>query len=97
MAKLRFQLGTWNKSATLNGKDLGTGFLVVELDNTVAIKNLFKTTFLFNLTDVKDAAQDGKDLTITTSAGDVIELRAKAIDLENLGRLINAATKAGAA
>ena len=94
MAKLRFQLGTWNKSASLNGKDLGTGFLVVELDNTVSIKNLFKTTFLFSLTEVKEAVQEGKDLTITTNGGDVIKLRAKADDLESLGRLINSVKSA---
>ncbi len=97
MAKLRFKLGTWNKSATLNGKDLGTGFLVVELDNTVSIKNLFKTTFLFTLSEAMEAVQNGKDLKITTASGDVIELRANVADLENLGRLITAATKASAA
>ena len=43
MAKMRFALSTWNKGASINGKDAGTGFLVVELDNTVSIKTIFKT------------------------------------------------------
>lgn len=97
MAKLRFSLGVVNKSATLNSKDIGTGFLVVELDNTVSIKNLWKTTFLFSLNDVKEAVQDGKDMKITTQSGDVVELRAKSDDLESLVRLIRAKSKKEAA
>ena len=44
----------------MNGKDVGTGFLVVELDNTVSIKTLFKTQFLFMLGDVKEAVQGNR-------------------------------------
>lgn len=88
MAKLRFALGVWSKSATLNDKDLGTGFLVVELDNTVIIKNLFKTQFLFSLGDVKDTALGIKDIQITIHSGDVFKLWAKPEDLGSLERLI---------
>lgn len=88
MAKLRFSLGTLNKGATLNGTDIGTGFLVVELDNTVSIKNLFKTHFLFMLGDVKEAVQGNKEIQITTNAGDVFKLWAKSDDLSALERLI---------
>ena len=88
MAKMRFALGTWNKGATLNGKDIGTGFLVVELDNTVSIKTLFKTQFLFMLGDVKEAVRGNKEVQITTSGGDVIKLWAKPDDLSALERLI---------
>lgn len=97
MAKLRFQLGTWNKSATINGKDAGTGFLVVELDNTVSIKSLFKTTYLFSLDEAQECSQQGKDLTIKTKAGDVIELRARADDLAGLDRMIQSQIRKGAA
>ena len=94
MAKLRFGLGVWNKSATLNDIDLGTGFLVVELDNTVSIKNLFKTQFLFTLGDVKDAVLSEKEIHITTKAGDVFKLWATSDDLSALQRLINSQREA---
>lgn len=88
MAKMRFALGTQNIGAALNGKDVGTGFLVVELDNTVSIKTLFKTQFLFMLGDVKEAVQGNKEIQITTHGGDVIKLWAKPDDLSALERLI---------
>lgn len=88
MAKMRFPLGTWSKGATINGKDAGTGFLVVELDNTVSIKTLLNTKFLFMLGDVKEAVSGNKDLQITTQSGDLIKLWAKSEDLGALERLI---------
>lgn len=88
MAKLRFALGVWNKSATLNDKELGTGFLVVELDNTVSIKNLFTTQFLFSLEDVKDIVHGAKEIQITIHSGDIFKLWAKPEDLGSLERLI---------
>ncbi len=88
MAKMRFPLSTWNKGATINGKDAGTGFLVVELDNTVSIKTLLNTKFLFMLGDVKESELSNKELQITTNAGDAIKLWAKSEDLGSLDRLI---------
>lgn len=93
MAKMRFSLSTWNKGATINGKDIGTGFLVVELDNTVSIKNIFKTNFLFMLEDVKSSVLKDKEIQITTSSDDVITLWAKPDDLSALQRLINSRIK----
>jgi hypothetical protein len=87
-AKMRFKLGTWNKGAVINGKDVGTGFLVIELDNTVNIKTLFKTRYLFMLSDVKEAVLNKKEINITTHSGDVFNLWAKPDDLSALERLI---------
>lgn len=95
MAKMRFALNTWGKGAVINGNDAGTGFLVVELDNTVSIKTLFKTKFLSMLEDVKEAVSNNKEIQITTLSGDVIKLWAKSDDLSSLERLIK--SKKGAA
>lgn len=79
----------------MNGRDIGTGFLVVELDDTVSIKTLFKTKFLFKLGDVKEVVQGNKEIQINTQGGDVIKLWAKPDDLSALERLIK--TQKGAA
>lgn len=93
MAKLRFGLGTWSKGVEINGKDEGTGFLVVELDNTVSVKNLFNTKFLFTLDDVKSVVLNKKDIQITTKGGDLVQLWAKSDDLGSLERLIKSHMK----
>lgn len=88
MAMLRFKLGTWNKGLVINGKDEKTGFLVVESNGEVTCKNLFRTKFLFVLTDITKFEHQGKDMKLFVSNGDEIELRANADDLESLGRLL---------
>ena len=90
MAKLRFQLGGWTWGYRINSSQTGTGFLCVEEDNSVCVKTLFKTTFLFKLSQVKAAEQNAKEMKVTASDGTLIELKAKTENLSELGRLINA-------
>ena len=92
-SKIRFPLKGWKGNAKVNGQHAGTGHLTVELDNTVNVKNLAWTTFLFMLDDVAEALQKKKQMKITTNSGDVIEFKADPKDLEGLGRLIEAEAK----
>ncbi len=97
MAKLRFQTGGWGWGFRIDGGKKQAGPLCVNEDNSVAIKTLLKTTFLFQLEKVKSVELNGKNMTVIANDGTKIELRAKSEHLRELNRLISVEKKKGAA
>ncbi len=85
MAKLRFGLSTWSWGYKVDGKNMGTGFFCVE-DNgsTLAVKSLFDSVYLCEISDIAEFSIDKKIMKLISNKGQVFELNAKNSDLDQL-------------
>lgn len=84
MAKLRINVD----KCLFNNKNIGNGFLSVDLDGSVSLKQNEKIEFLFKLTQVNEAIQENKKIKFNLENTNIVEIYSDSNNILSLGRLL---------